>query len=428
VFGTCRVPGSKSMTNRALLLAGFAAGSSHLSNLANGQDAAAAQQVLERLGIACAADLGPHAEAGAVHIHGCAAQVPRTQAELWLGDAGTLARFVPGLLAASSSGDWQLDGSAQLRRRPLAPLVAALQQLGGRLSASAQGGLPLRVRGGGLVDGPRGRAPLTLGAEISSQFLSGVLMAAAVAQRPLTVRTTTPVLQPAYIEMTQACLAAFGVPVLTPAPHTWQVVPAPLQGCTMAIEADASTACYFWAAAAVTGGRVCVANMTPACRQADMALLPLLARMGCSIEPSPAGIAVAGPKQLRGGFAADLSALSDQTPTAAVLAALCDAPVQLTGVAHVRHHESDRLAAMTQALRALGGAVTQRPDGLHIVPAPLHAGDVQPHADHRVAMAMALVGLRVPGVRIGTPACVAKTCPEYFTLLQQLGVAIRWHG
>jgi 3-phosphoshikimate 1-carboxyvinyltransferase len=263
---------------------------------------------------------------------------------------------------------------------------------------------------------------------ISSQYLSGLLIAAACGGIDLTVRCDTPLVQPAYVQMTQTCLQAFGADISRLADATWRVAPAHLAGIPYIVEADASTACYFWGAAAATGGRVVVANIDARCTQADMAFLPLLQQMGCTVEHLPQGIAVTGPARLRGNFEADLQHCADQAPTLAALAALADGPIIIRNVAHIRHHECDRIAAMAAVLDGLGGRVEAAVDGLRVAPQALHGAAVSSHGDHRIAMATALLALRTPGVRILGPACVSKTCPEFFSLLRSLGVAVQLHG
>jgi 3-phosphoshikimate 1-carboxyvinyltransferase len=417
LVGACEVPGSKSLTNRALLLAGFAQGCSHLRGLLDSDDAFWCRDVLARLGIETT---WTTPDKQVLRVEGCNNAPPIMAASLHLGDAGTLARFLPGLLAGARQGSWQLGGSPQLEQRPLAPLIAALQAMGGHIFAAAQGGLPLRVEAGGLQS-----TKVRLAGDVSSQFVSGVLMAAAASGQAFDIGVEGALVQPMYVAMTVRYLQSFGAQIEPRETNArWLISPSQLVGQNLHIEADASTACYFWALAAATGGSVTVRNVGSATTQADIGLLPYLQQMGCDVEQSVDATTVHGPRQLKGGFSADLQHISDQAPTLAALAALADAPVDIVGVGHIRHHESDRLAVMAKALRAVGTEVCVHATGLHVTPTMRHGAEIDPHDDHRIAMAMALVGTKTPGVRITNAGCVAKTCPRFFEMLETLGVRL----
>lgn len=418
ITGVCDVPGSKSLTVRALLLAGFAHGTSELTGLLDSNDAFWARDVLSRLGIKTA-HTGDRYDA--LVVLGCGGMPPMAQATLHLGDAGTLARFLPGMLAAAPAGHWSVTGSAQLTRRPLAPLVKALQDMRAKVVASTEGGLPLQIEGGALSDGM-----VRLAGHISSQFVSGALMAAAASGRAFDVQVEGALVQPAYVDMTVRYLQMFGAQVsCNNAQNAWRIGPSKLMGRCFTVEADASTACYFWALAAATGGQLTVGNVGRSSTQADIGLLPFLERMGCAVTQTDQTTTVVGPKQLKGGFEANLNAISDQTPTLAALAALADAPINIVGVGHIRHHESDRLIAMAQALQSVGAGAEVHATGLYITPQARHAAVINSHNDHRIAMSMALVAVKTPGVRIQHAECVAKTCPQFFEMLEAFGLGVR---
>lgn len=412
------VPGSKSLTNRALLLAAVAEGTSHLAGVLRADDTYWCLDALRRLGVAVSL------EGDDVTVEGCGGRWMVQEAVLHAGAAGTVARFLPGLLAAAPAGVWQLDGSEQLRSRPLAPLVEGLQALGGRVSPGPGGGLPLQIQGGGLRGG-RVRVP----GSTSSQFLSGLLLAAPLAKEPVTLELEDHLVQPAYVAMTVAMMRRFGAHVEhDPDWRRFRVEPGPYRAVDQVLEADASTAGYFLALAAASGGRVRVTNVGTASLQPDVHLVDVLERMGARVLRDEGFLEVEGQGRLHGGFTVDMNPMSDQALTVGVLAALADGPVTVTGVGHIRKHESDRIGVLAGNLERLGARVEEHDDGFTVTPGPLRPGTVDPHDDHRVAMAFALLGSQVEGIRILEPACVAKTYPEFFEALARLGVAIRFEA
>jgi len=414
IDGRVTVPGSKSLTNRALLLAAVAEGRSRLEGVLRADDTYWCVDGLRRLGVSITV------EGDGVTVDGCGGRWPVQEAELFAGSAGTVARFLPGLLAAGPEGCWRLDGTDQLRSRPLAPLVEGLQQLGGRVAAGPGGGLPLEIRGGGLRGG-RVRIP----GSTSSQFLSGLLLAAPLAREPVILELADHLVQPAYVAMTVELMRSFGARVEQAPDLSWfRVEPGPYRAVDHVLEADASTAGYFLALAAAVGGRVRVANVGTASLQPDARLVDVLERMGARVTRGPGFLQVEGMGRLRGGFTVDMRPMSDQALTVGVLAALADGPVTVTGVGHIRRHESDRIAVLRANLGNLGIRVDEHPDGFTVHPGALKPGTVDPQDDHRVAMAFALLGSRLPGLRILDPACVAKTCPAYFEILAGLGVPV----
>ncbi len=341
------------------------------------------------------------------------------EAAIDCGAGGTMLRFVVAA-ACVVPGTWTVDGSARLRERPLAPLVQALERLGGRIDyLGSAGHAPVRISGGGLRGGI-----VEIDAGESSQFLSALLMAAARAEGVVEIGVRRLVSAP-YVELTLATMAEFGIAVERPGEGRFVVRPAPFPGREVAIEADASAACYAAAAAALTGGRVTILGLRPDSRQGDLGFFELLRGMGARVDWRGTRLEIAGGGRLR-AVAADLSEMPDQVPTLAALAPFAEGTTRIENVAHLRLKESDRLQAMSRELRRLGAAVDERPDGLVVPgvwasrPVPSDAVVVDSHDDHRIAMSLALVGLRRPGVSIAAPAVVAKSYPGFWRDLRRL--------
>jgi 3-phosphoshikimate 1-carboxyvinyltransferase len=258
----------------------------------------------------------------------------------------------------------------------------------------------------------------------SSQFISGLLMGAPLMDRPVEIRVTDGIVQSDYVRITLEVLAAFGVHIeASAAMDRFLVTPSVFRSVDYAVEADASTATYFAALAALKG-EITIENLRTDTTQPDIEFLDVLRRMGCTVESGPSGVTVRGPERLRGGFSIDMRAFSDSCLTLAAIAPFADAPIEIGGVAHIRHHESDRIGVMARILAELGVPVEEREDGLKISPGLPRFGRVPTHDDHRVAMSLAVLGLAASGVEIEDPACVSKTCPNFFELISQLGAAV----
>ncbi|MGD9531407.1 MAG: 3-phosphoshikimate 1-carboxyvinyltransferase, partial [Pseudonocardia sp.] len=324
------------------------------------------------------------------------------------GLAGTVMRFVPPA-AALADGPVLFDGDARARERPMRTVLDALRSLGARVDGDA---LPFTLRGCGTLPG----GEVVIDASASSQFVSGLLLSGARYDKGVTVRhrasTGTPVPSLPHIAMTVAMLREAGVTVDDAEPNTWRVLPGPVAPRTWAVEPDLSNASVFLAAAALTGGEVTVAGWPAGSVQPGTEFLDVLAQAGAEVSPGPAGMTVRGTGGLR-GVDVDLRDASELTPTVAALAACAATPSRIRGVAHIRGHETDRIAALATELTGLGGDVTETEDGLEIRPAPLHGGPWQAYADHRMATAGALVGLVVPGVVVDDVACTSKTIPDF---------------
>jgi 3-phosphoshikimate 1-carboxyvinyltransferase len=405
---TVRVPGSKSITNRALLLAALASGSSTLRGALAAGDTRAFAAGLRALGFAVDEEA-----AGGWRVQGAAGRIPAAEADVFCAEAGTAARF---LLAACAAGEgrYRLDAAPQLRRRPLAQLLRALRAQGVRTEPPDADHLPLTLEARGLTGGS-----LRLPGDTSSQFISALLMAAPLGRAPLELAVDGLVSRP-YVDMTLAMMAQFGVGAERRGHEYFRVVPAVYGGRDYAVEPDASTASYFFAAAAVTGGRVKVLGLRrESGLQGDIRFLDVLEAMGCSVNDEPDGVVVAGPAA-PAGLTVDMSDISDTFMTLAAVAPFASSPVTITGIANVRLKESDRTAAMESNLQRLGVQTASGPDFLRVYPGTPTGGRVDPHGDHRIAMSFAVLGLRARGVVVEHPGCVSKTCPDFFELWKAL--------
>ena len=294
-------------------------------------------------------------------------------------------------------------------------LIDAIGQLGGSVQSIKNNDCPpLLVAGSGWEGGTA-----TLAGDISSQFLSGLLLAAPRSRQDVTLNLSTKLVSEPYVNMTTAVMSAFGVEVSRPTPTSYRVpMGQSYQGTTYHIEPDASAASYFWAAAAITGGSVTVAGLTREALQGDIQFVDCLQSMGCDVQSTEAGISVtSGPLK---GIEVDMNAISDTVQTLAVVALFANGPTRITNVAHVRHKESDRIGDLARELRKLGASVDEHEDGLTIHPQPLQAAQLDTYDDHRMAMSLALAGLNVPGVIINDPGCTSKTYPGYFEDLERL--------
>jgi 3-phosphoshikimate 1-carboxyvinyltransferase len=404
VRGRVTVPGSKSVTNRALLLAALSGGTATVTGAPPTRDTALMVDALRALGVPIDVD-GEHVTVG--EHTGFRGGGPDHEARVDCGLAGTVMRFVPPA-AALADGAVRFDGDPRARERPMGTVLDALRTLGARIDGDR---LPFTVAAtGGLPGGE-----VVIDASESSQFVSGLLLSGARYEKGVTVvHDGKPVPSLPHIDMSVAMLRTAGVEVDDADVNTWRVAPGPIAPRDWTVEPDLSNAAVFLAAAAVTGGEVTVAGWPERSTQPGVGILPVLEQFGATVVPSADGLRVRGPATLT-GVDVDLHDVGELTPTIAAVAALATTPSRLRGVAHLRGHETDRLAALTTELTALGGDVEETADGLVIRPAALRAGDRpwRAYADHRMATAGALVGLVVPGVRIDDVACTDKTIPDF---------------
>ncbi|MER3415699.1 MAG: 3-phosphoshikimate 1-carboxyvinyltransferase [Gemmataceae bacterium] len=415
--GSVAVPGSKSITNRALILAALSARTRpcRIVRAVACEDSALMVRALEALGFVVRADWNT----GAITVGPTVSErpIPATSADLFTGNSGTTMRFLTAVVSLGH-GTYRLDGVPRMRQRPIGDLLAALHQAGVEAFSEGDNGCPpVVVRTRGLQT-----SSIRLRGQASSQFASGLLLAAPWAGRPITIEIVPPLVSRPYVDMTLAMLRAWGVRV-----HTddradrldIQVMPfcgeAPSQ---YVVEPDATAASYFFAAAAITGGQITVPGLSYASLQGDVRFVRVLERMGCQVQSTDAGITVrGGPLH---GIEVDMQDISDTVMTLAVVALFARGPTAIRNVAHIRHKESDRLHALATELSRLGARVTELSDGLVIYPGPLRPGRVETYQDHRLAMSLALVGLKVPGVHIADPGCVAKTYPDFWRDLATL--------
>lgn len=414
-----RPPGSKSLTNRALVCAALAAGESVLTGALVSDDTRVMIEGLERLGI----PVEVTNSGTTLRVTGAGGVLPAIEADLFIGNSGTTVRFLTAM-ATLGHGAFRLDGVPRMRERPIQDLADALNSLGAAVRCESPGGCPpVEVHANGL---PGGEA-LVRG-NISSQFLSGLLMAAPGADSTVRLGVDGELVSRPYVRMTLEVMRAFGVEVEAPDDLSAFVIePATYAAREYAIEPDASAASYFWAIAAITGGRVTVEGLSPQALQGDVAFVECLAKMGCQVESTDDSITVVGPEGRLRGAKLDMNPISDTVQTLAAVALFADGPTEVTGVAHNRHKETDRIGDLATELRRLGAAVEERADGLVITPGPLRPALVETYDDHRMAMSLALVGLRQPGVRISNPRCTAKTYPDYFDDLARTVTANAGH-
>jgi len=404
------VPGSKSLTNRALVAAGLARGTSTLTGVLDADDTRAMLEGLRALG----AVIQTSDDRTKLQVHGVDGRPPVAAPHLQVRLSGTTARFL-GPVLARVAGTSHLDGLPPFRQRPMGPTIAALRSLGCTVvEQETTGRLPVSVSGG-PVDG----GVVEVAGEASSQFLSGLLLAGPAFPDGLRIEVTTPLVSEPYVALTLDVLGWFGAEVVRPDERTFVVSGSGYRAADVAIEPDASAATYLLAAAAITGGRVRVPGLTPRSRQADAGFADVLARMGAEVVVDDRGTEVRGTGTLR-GLDIDLGGMSDAAQTLAVVAVFADRPTRIRGIGFIRAKETDRIAAMVTELRRLGIEAREEPDGLVVHPGRPTPGVVATYDDHRMAMSFALLGLVVPGIRIADPGCVAKTFPGYFDALEQL--------
>lgn len=398
VHATVTLPGSKSITNRALVIAAHADGPSTLAGTLRSRDTDLMLSALESLGVGVDTDPADPTRVTITpaSMHG---------AVIDCGLAGTVMRFVPAL-AALADGKVEFDGDEQARTRPLHTILDALRDIGVDVDGSA---LPFTVRGVGAVRG----GDVTVDASASSQFVSGLLLSGARFTEGLTIHHVgEPVPSMPHIEMTIDMLREAGVEVDTTVADRWRIAPGPVRAVDWQIEPDLSNAAAFLAAAAVAGGQISVPRWPARTTQPGAVIVDILEAMGCRSAVTGGVLTITGPGVLQ-GISWDMSAIGELTPTVAAMCALAEGPSELSGIAHLRGHETDRLAALVTEITRLGGGCRETSDGLVIDPAPLHGGLWHAYADHRMATAGALVGLVTEGVQVDDVQTTAKTLPDF---------------
>jgi 3-phosphoshikimate 1-carboxyvinyltransferase len=418
------VPGSKSITNRALVLAAISSwcGSCELRGALQSEDTEVMIDALKKLGFTVEPNWSaepPVIVVGPSRYRGD--EYPPFPAELDLANSGTSMRFLAALVTLGR-GRFRLDGNERMRQRPIEDLLDALRQVGANARSERNNGFPPAV-----IEATRfwsGRR-LRVRADASSQFLSALLMIAPIAVSDVgvfTIELDGPLVSEPYVKMTTAMMEHWGLLVRRDG-SVFETCHAGAHGTfheqkSYAIEPDASAASYFFAAAAITRGTVTVAGFSRKSLQGDVAFVDVLAQMGCRVEECSSGITVHG-RPLR-GVDVDMNAISDTVMTLGAVACFADGPTTIRNVAHIRHKETDRIAALAAELRKVGAAVEEFADGLTVTPGPLHGAEIDTYNDHRMAMSLALVGLKVPGVVIRNPGCVAKTYPGFWADFERL--------
>lgn len=416
ITGEIRVPGSKSLTNRAVLCAAMAQGRSVLDGVLESEDTIVMIDAWRKLGLRIDWDRD---RCQAV-IEGCGGQPPIDRGDLFVANSGTSIRFLTAALAATH-GEYILDGVPRMRERPIGDLIHGLRHLGADLSSENVTNAdcpPVRLRAKGLQGGRS-----SVRGDVSSQFLSGMLMAAPYCQTPVELSVLGNLVSKPYVDMTLAVMRSFGVDAKTTSiagatPLNYQIdAPRKYQGTQYRIEPDASAASYFWAAAAITGGRVRVLGLGPDALQGDVGFVKVLEQMGSQVT---SGVDQNGESWIEvsdrasHGVDINMSDISDTVQTLAAVALFADSPTRVRGVAHNRHKETDRIGDLITEIRRLGAEAQEHEDGLTIFPKPLHPCEIHTYRDHRMAMSLALVAMMVPGCLVLDPRCTEKTYPKYF--------------
>ncbi len=344
-------------------------------------------------------------------VTGGAGTVPASTARVFVGNSGTTARFLAPLMALGH-GTYELEGDEAMARRPIAPLLDALAGLGVKATSIRGNGCPpIRVEAAGLEGGS-----VRMAGGISSQYFSALLMVAPCTRRGLSIEVEGDLVSKPYIAVTAQAMEAFGVPLKVDGFARFDVRPGAYRATSYGVEPDASAASYFFAAAAVTGGRVVVPGLGTRSLQGDLGFVRLLERMGCRVRQTEAETEVIGPTKLT-GIEADMSNVSDTAQTLAAIAPFADRPTRVTGVGFIRRKETDRVAAVVAELHRLGIAAEEESDGFVVHPGVPRPADVETYDDHRMAMSFSIAGLVAPGIRIKNPACVSKTFPRFFEVL-----------
>ncbi len=420
-----QVPGSKSITNRALVLAALADGESILENALFSEDSHWCAECLRQLGIDVTAD----EQAERFTIHGLGGKLPAQSADLFVGNSGTTARFVVAA-AALGYGEYRFDGVPRMRQRPIGNLLKTLRSLGAEINSSDDC-FPLTVYGRGLSGGAT-----EIDATESSQLLSALLQVAPYAAQDVTINVTGTIVSQPYIDITLKMMEQFGVAVTRPemaltaanghghdnAHYRNYFIRAQqrYRSQRYVIEPDASNATYFFAAAAVTGGRVRVPHLSSASMQGDAHFVDILEQMGCTVTRADDYLEVKGPDRLKGIDEIDMNAMSDTAQTLAAIAPFAESPVHIRNIEHVRHKETDRIHAIVTELRKLNVRVDEFRDGVKIYPSTVQPAAIDTYDDHRMAMAFSVIGLVVPGIQINDPDCTRKTFPDFFARFEKL--------
>lgn len=420
IDATVTIPGSKSYTNRALLASALADGRSILKHALFSDDTLYMARALRSLGH----EVGDDRSAATFEVVGTGGQIPVSKAELFIGNAGTAARFLTSYLTLGS-GEYSIDGVERMRQRPIDDLLDGLWQLGANVSTKFGNGCPpVLIEANGL---PGGKA--VVNAQKSSQFLSSILLSAPYAKRDVELEIADQIVSKPYIDITLSVMSSFGVDVQRDGYKRF-FVRSGRRYCAReyAIEPDASSASYFFAAAALVGGRVRVMNLTADSAQGDARFVEILRQMGCEVNYGDDFIEVIGRGKLE-GVEVDMNEISDTAQTLAAIAPFAKDRVVIKNIGHIRRKETDRIAAIVNELRRLKVKVDELEDGLIVYPSEVQPASIETYDDHRMAMSFAVIGLKIPGVKIKDPECVSKTFPNFFDKLENsLGSGLHFSG
>ncbi len=410
--GTVTIPGSKSITNRALILAAMADGNSRLTGALMSDDTHYMSHALNMIGISVASN----EHDCTFDIVGAGGKIPATVGVLFVGNAGTAARFLTGLLAMGH-GKYRIDGVERMRQRPIADMLPPLRAMGCNIESEFGTGCPpLVIQSSGLSGGE-----VTVKGNISSQYLSALLMIAPYAQTDVIIHIDGELVSRPYVEITTNMMKHWGVQVQANSPNEFLIqVGQKYKAQTYVIEPDASGASYFFAAAALTGGTITIPNLSKSALQGDVGFLEVLELMGCTITYGEGVTTVTGPSKLN-GVDVDMNGISDTVMTLAAIAPFASSPTSIRNVGNIRYKETDRLAALAIELTKMGVTTEEKEDAITIFPQETIAPTlVHTYDDHRMAMSFAITGLRAKGITIDNPACVAKTFPDFFERLNSL--------
>ncbi|MEO6197442.1 MAG: 3-phosphoshikimate 1-carboxyvinyltransferase [Dehalococcoidia bacterium] len=408
---TVTPPGSKSLTNRALILAALADGASHITNILVAEDTRVMLDGLQQLGFTIETDRA------SVTVHGLGGKIPASRADLSCGNSGTTIRFLTALCALGN-GEFRLDGDARMRQRPIGPLVDLLTPLGAQITYEISPGRPpITVHASGLTGGEA-----SFSSKQSSQFLSAALMAAPCARGPVTINLTEEPTSWPYVQMTIELMARFGIGIepAAGALRTLRTTPEPYHPADYTVGPDASAATYFLAAAAISpGARVTISGLGSGSLQGDAAFASVLARMGAIVDSSTGAITVTG--DTLNGIDVDMADMPDAAMTLAAVSLFASGTTTIRGLHTLPLKETDRLAALQAELSKLGASVDATSDTLRIIPPDtIKPAEVETYGDHRMAMSFAVVGTRVAGITVRDPNCVAKTYPGFWQDLEKL--------
>jgi len=407
---TVSVPGSKSYTNRALITAALATGESVIKNPLLSEDTQIMISCLREISI----DVKSVPEENAVIVKGCEGAIPVERVRLFAGNAGTVMRFITATLTLGK-GQYKTDGIERMRQRPIQQLIDALNQLGADVvSIDGTGYPPVLINASGLKGGR-----VEIPGDISSQYISAILLAAPYAKSDVSVVVIDDLASKNYVDMTIDVMNKFGVDVERDSYREFYVKSGQTyKGCEYIVEPDASGASYFFAAAAIAGGRVRVEGLGESSLQGDIKFVDILKEMGCSVKKSSDWLEVEG-GALR-GVDVDMNDTPDVVQTLASVAVFAEGNTRIRNVSNLRYKETDRITAIVNELKKVGVEVKEFDDGIEIIPSPPHSAEISTYNDHRMAMSFALLGLRVEGIKIKNPECVEKTFPDFFERLQQL--------